>query len=60
MAYKMTKLPYGYSKYMDNYNNMMDYYSNLKKSNVIYADTKLLLVYFSQYMANFQKKNILI
>ena len=60
MAYKMTKLPYGYSKYMDNYNNMMDYYSNLKKNNVIYADTKLLLVYFSQYMANFLEKNILI
>ena len=58
--YKMSKLTYGYSKLMNNFDDMMDYYSHKGTKQVIYLDTKLLIVYFSQYLANFFEKNILI
>ena len=54
--YKMTKLTYGYSKIMSNFDDMMDYYSHKGTKQVIYSDTKLLIVYFSQYLANFFEK----
>ena len=55
-AYKRSQIEYGYSKYMSNFDEMKNYYSQMKRNHVIYADTKLLLVYFSQYLANFFEK----
>ena len=60
MGYKMSKLTYGYSKYMNNYDLMLDYYSHKWSKQEIYLDTKLLLNYFVQYIANLIEKNILI
>ena len=60
MGYKTSKLTYGYSKYMGTFNDILDYYSHMKIKQVIYLDTKLLLVYFSQYLGSFFEKNILI
>ena len=54
--YKKSKLTYGYSKLMNNFDDMMDYYSHMGTKQVIYYDTKLLIVYFTQYLANFFEK----
>ena len=54
--YKKSKLTYGYSKLMNNFDDMMDYYSHMGTKQVIYSDTKLLIVYFTQYLANFFEK----
>ena len=55
ILYKSSKVSYGFSKYMNNYNNMVDYYTKMK-GGLVYSDTKLLLIYFSQYLANFFEK----
>ena len=56
MGYKMSKLTYGYSKHMSTFDDMFDYYSHMKTKQVIYLDTKLLLVYFTQYLGSFFEK----
>ena len=54
MGYKYSKLNYGDSKLLNNYDLMLDNISNSKiKEGQLYMDTKLLLIYFSQYLANY-------
>ena len=57
--YHYSKLTYGDSKILNNYDLMMDKISNyLMKEMFLYMDTKLLLIYFTQYLVNyFEKKN---
>ena len=51
MAYKRSKITYGYSKYLNNYDLMIKYFTDLKNKQEFYSDTKLLLNYFTQYIA---------
>ena len=50
-AYKRSKLTYGDSKYLNNYDLMFRYFSDMKNKQAFYSDTKLLLNYFVQYLA---------
>ena len=52
MAYKTSELTYGDSKYLNNYDLMYKYFFEEKKGRTFYSDTKLLLNYFTQYLAN--------
>ena len=52
MGYKRGKLSYGDSKLFNDYDLMMDYYLKKRNKIAIYADTKLLLNYFVQYLGN--------
>ena len=52
MAYKRSKLNYGDSKYLNNYDLMFKYFSDMNNKQPFYSDTKLLLNYFTQYLAN--------
>ena len=57
MGYKFSKIVEGYSKYLNNYDLMLDYYTNIKRKDTLYFDTKLLLNYFTQYLAHlFEEK----
>ena len=40
---------------MNNYDNIADYNTNMR-GETLYLDTKLLIIYFSQYLANFFEK----
>ena len=51
MGYKRSKLTYGYSKYLNNYDLMHEYYTKTNSKQVLYMDSKLLLNYFIQYLA---------
>ena len=51
-AYRRSKITYGYSKYLSNYDLMFKYFSEMKNKQAFYSDTKLLLNYFTQYIAN--------
>ena len=56
MGYKFSKLTYGDSKYLGNYDLMLeDYYHTWNKQS-LYGHTKLLLNYFTQYMGNLTEK----
>ena len=56
-AYKRSKIMEGYSKYLNNYDLMLDYYTKNQSKRMLYADTKLLLNYFTQYLAHlFEEK----
>ena len=59
MGYKFSRLTYEDSKYLENYDLMLDYYSHMNKEE-FYGNLKLLLNYFTQYMANLIEKKILI
>ena len=56
MAYKMAKLTYGDSKLLNNYDLMCEKCSKMSNLNGLYGITKLLLIYFSQYLAEFSDK----
>ena len=57
MGYKFSTIVEGYSKYLNNYDLMLDYYTNIKRKDTLYFDTKLLLNYFTQYLAHlFEEK----
>jgi len=49
--YKRAKLVYGDSKYLNNYDMMFNHYSQMTYKQVFYSNTKLLVVYFTQYLA---------
>ena len=51
-GYRMSKLTYGDSKYLNNYDLMFKYFTELRRKIQFYGDTKLLLNYFTQYLAN--------
>jgi len=58
LAYKISKLTYGDSKLLNNYDLMEKYYKQKAHPLDAYSDSKLLLVYFTQYLADFlEKKN---
>ena len=52
-AYKRSSLVYGDSKYLNNYDLMFKHYSSMRIKHQFYSDTKLLLVYFTKYLAQF-------
>jgi len=60
VLYKSSKLTYGDSKLLNNYDLMEKHYK--KEANPLddYSDSKLLLVYFTQYLADYCEKSILI
>ena len=49
--YKRAKLVYGDSKYLNNYNLMFDHFSQMVYKQTFYSNTKLLVIYFTQYLA---------
>ena len=51
MAYKRSKLVYGDSKYLNNYDLMFNRFSQMTNKQVFYSDTKLLVIYFTRYLA---------
>ena len=50
-AYKRSRLTYGDSKYLNNYDLMFKHYSQMIYKQVFYSNTKLLVNYFIQYLA---------
>ena len=44
-AYKRSRLTYGDSKYLNNYDLMLKHFSQMKNKQVFYSDTKLLVIY---------------
>ena len=56
-AYKRAQITHGYSKLLNNYDLMKDNISKMRNKQILYANTKLLLNYFIQYLGNvFEKK----
>ena len=55
-AYKRAQITYGYSKLLNNYDLMNDNLSKMRNKGILYANTKLLLNYFIQYLADFFEK----
>ena len=51
MLYKNAEVVYGDSKYLNNYDLMNKYYSQMKKKEIFYSNTKLLVIYFTKYLA---------
>ena len=51
-SYKFSKLTYGDSKYLNNYDLMFEHYSQRRNKRNVYGDSKLLLNYFTQYLAH--------
>ena len=51
IEYKRAKLSYGDSKYLNNYDMMFSHFSQMTYKQVFYSNTKLLVVYFTQYLA---------
>ena len=57
MGYKYSKLIFGYFKLLNNYDFKSKSFYNFKMSeDQLYIDSKLLLIYFSQYLANYFEK----
>jgi len=52
MAHKRSKLTYGDSKYLNDYDLMYKKYLDTPNKHEYYIDTKLLVVYFTQYLAH--------
>ena len=50
-AYEYSNITYGDSKYLNNYDLMFKKFSEMKNKQPLYSDTKLLLNYFTQYLA---------
>ena len=55
-AYKRAQITHGYSKLLNNYDLMKDNISKMRNKQILYANTKLLLNYFIQYLGNFFEK----
>lgn len=56
-AYKISILEYGDSKYLNDYNLMYEHYLKIRNKHRFYGNTKLLLLFFTQYLADlFDKK----
>ena len=51
IEYKRAKLVNGDSKYLNNYDMMLNHYSQLSYKHLFYSNTKLLVIYFTQYLA---------
>jgi retinol dehydrogenase-13 len=49
--YKRAKLVYGDSKYLNDYNLMFKHFSQMIYKQAFYSNTKLLVIYFAQYLA---------
>ena len=57
MGYKYSKLTTGDSKLLNNYDFKSESFFNFRmKEGQLYMDSKLLLIYFSQYLANYFEK----
>ena len=54
MGYKYANISPEYSKYLNNYDLMLEYYTKNSDQNkkYLYSDTKLLLVYITQYLSH--------
>ena len=55
-SYKWSPLTYGDSKFLNNYDLMYNDYLHSRNKNKLYANTKLLLNYFTQYLAELTEK----
>ena len=55
-SYKYSRLTYGDSKYLNNYNLMYNNYLQMRYKNIFYGNTKLLLNFFTQYLADLAEK----
>ena len=55
-AYKIAKLTNGESKYLRDSDLMHELYSKIRRKRQIYADSKLLINYFTQYLGNLCEK----
>ena len=51
IEYKRANLVNGDSKYLNNYDMMLKYYSQLSYKHLFYSNTKLLVIYFTQYLS---------
>ena len=51
IEYKKAKLTYGDSKYLNNYDLMFKNFSEMRNKHNFYSNTKLLVNYFTQYLA---------
>ena len=49
--YRRAKLSYGDSKYLNNYDMMYNHFSQMIYKQEFYSNTKLLVVYFTRYLA---------
>ena len=56
MAYKRSNLVYGDSKYLNNYNLMLKHFSEMINKQVFYSNTKLLVIYFTKYLAQITER----
>lgn len=52
MGYKFSKLGNGDSKILNNYDLMYEYYTKKRNSSAVYMDSKLLINYLIQYLAD--------
>lgn len=56
-AYKRSRLSYGESVFLNNYELMLDNYKQMRNKQTLYSNTKLLLNYFTLYLSTlFEKK----
>ena len=59
MGYKYSKLSPGDSKLLNNYDfNSKSFFNFRMSESQLYMDSKLLLIYFSQYLANYFEKKL--
>ena len=56
LAYKFSKLTYGDSKCLNNYDLMEKLYKEKNHPLDVYSDSKLLIIYFTQYLADYLEK----
>ena len=56
IAYKWSILNYGDSKILNNYDLMYNNYLQMRNKSQLYSNTKLLLNYFTQYLAGLTEK----
>ena len=55
-GYKWSKITSGYFKYLNNYDEMVEYYKKQRGRFALYMDTKLMLNFFTQYLAEYAEK----
>jgi retinol dehydrogenase-13 len=51
VEYKRANFIYGDSKYLNNYDLMYNHFLKMKSRQIFYSNTKLLVIYFTQYLA---------
>ena len=54
--YKRSNLVYGDSKYLNNYDMMLNHFSQMNFKQLFYSNTKLLVIYFTQYLAKLSEE----